>query len=84
MRYWWVNQKQTHRHEIGGGYDQLVRSPKPLAALKREQEKLDLGSAARRVRTQWLDRDSASRVISELFGARAASRALGAEKLATR
>lgn len=20
MRYWWVNQKQTHRHEIGGGY----------------------------------------------------------------
>ena len=20
MRYWWVNQNQTHRHEIGGGY----------------------------------------------------------------
>jgi len=20
MRYWWVNQKQTYRHEIGGGY----------------------------------------------------------------
>jgi hypothetical protein len=20
MRYWWVNQKQTHRHELGGGY----------------------------------------------------------------
>lgn len=20
MRYWWVNQKQTHRHEVGGGY----------------------------------------------------------------
>jgi putative restriction endonuclease len=20
LRYWWVNQKQTHRHEIGGGY----------------------------------------------------------------
>ncbi len=20
MRYWWVNQKQTHRHEIAGGY----------------------------------------------------------------
>jgi putative restriction endonuclease len=20
MRYWWVNQKQTHRHEIDGGY----------------------------------------------------------------
>jgi hypothetical protein len=20
VRYWWVNQKQTHRHEIGGGY----------------------------------------------------------------
>ena len=20
MNYWWVNQKQTYRHEIGGGY----------------------------------------------------------------
>lgn len=20
MNYWWVNQKQTHRHEVGGGY----------------------------------------------------------------
>ena len=20
MRYWWVNQNQTYRHEIGGGY----------------------------------------------------------------
>ena len=20
MRYWWVNQNQTHRQEIGGGY----------------------------------------------------------------
>jgi len=20
VRYWWVNQKQTHRHEIAGGY----------------------------------------------------------------
>lgn len=20
MRYWWVNQNQTHRHEVGGGY----------------------------------------------------------------
>jgi 2-polyprenyl-6-methoxyphenol hydroxylase-like FAD-dependent oxidoreductase len=20
MRYWWVNQNQTHRHELGGGY----------------------------------------------------------------
>jgi hypothetical protein len=20
MRYWWVNQKQTYRHEIGEGY----------------------------------------------------------------
>jgi putative restriction endonuclease len=28
MRYWWVNQKQTHRHEIGGGY---LWSPKRRA-----------------------------------------------------
>lgn len=27
-RYWWVNQKQTHRHEIGGGY---LWSPKRRA-----------------------------------------------------
>ena len=20
MRYWWVNQNQTYRHEVGGGY----------------------------------------------------------------
>lgn len=20
MRYWWVNQKQTYRHEVPGGY----------------------------------------------------------------
>jgi putative restriction endonuclease len=20
MRYWWVNQSQTYRHEVGGGY----------------------------------------------------------------
>ncbi len=20
MRYWWVNQNQTHRQEMGGGY----------------------------------------------------------------
>lgn len=20
MRYWWVNQKQTHQHEVAGGY----------------------------------------------------------------
>ncbi len=28
MRYWWVNQKQTYRHEIGGGY---LWSPKRKA-----------------------------------------------------
>lgn len=28
MRYWWVNQKQTHRHELGGGY---LWSPKRRA-----------------------------------------------------
>lgn len=28
MTYWWVNQKQTHRHEIGGGY---LWSPKRRA-----------------------------------------------------
>jgi hypothetical protein len=25
MRYWWVNQNQTFRHELAGGY---LRSPK--------------------------------------------------------
>jgi hypothetical protein len=20
MRYWWVNQNQTYKHEVGGGY----------------------------------------------------------------
>jgi putative restriction endonuclease len=20
MRYWWINQNQTYRHEVGGGY----------------------------------------------------------------
>jgi hypothetical protein len=28
VRYWWVNQKQTHRHEIRGGY---LWSPKRRA-----------------------------------------------------
>jgi hypothetical protein len=28
MRFWWVNQKQTHRHEIGGGF---LWSPKRKA-----------------------------------------------------
>jgi hypothetical protein len=28
MRYWWVNQKQTHRHELGDGY---LWSPKRRA-----------------------------------------------------
>lgn len=28
MRYWWVNQNQTYRHEIGGGY---LWSPKRRA-----------------------------------------------------
>ena len=28
MRYWWVNQKQTYRHDIGGGY---LWSPKRRA-----------------------------------------------------
>jgi hypothetical protein len=28
MRYWWVNQNQTHRQEIGGGY---LWSPKRSA-----------------------------------------------------
>lgn len=28
MRYWWVNQNQTYRHEVGGGY---LWSPKRKA-----------------------------------------------------
>jgi len=34
MRYWWVNQKQTHRHEITGGY---LWSPKRRADSSRNQ-----------------------------------------------
>ncbi|ABS28161.1 HNH endonuclease [Anaeromyxobacter sp. Fw109-5] len=34
MQYWWVNQKQTYRHEIGGGY---LWSPKRRADLSRNQ-----------------------------------------------
>lgn len=34
MRYWWVNQKQTHRHEIAGGY---LWSPKRRADSSRNQ-----------------------------------------------
>jgi putative restriction endonuclease len=34
MRYWWVNQKQTHRHEIAGGY---LWSPKRRADDTRNQ-----------------------------------------------
>lgn len=34
MRYWWVNQKQTHRHEIGGGY---LWSPKRKSDESRNQ-----------------------------------------------
>jgi len=34
VRYWWVNQKQTHRHEIGGGY---LWSPKRRADDSRNQ-----------------------------------------------
>jgi putative restriction endonuclease len=34
MQYWWVNQKQTYRHEIGGGY---LWSPKRRADLGRNQ-----------------------------------------------
>ncbi|HMR75025.1 MAG TPA: hypothetical protein PKD61_07935, partial [Polyangiaceae bacterium] len=34
MRYWWVNQKQTHRHEISGGY---LWSPKRRADNARNQ-----------------------------------------------
>lgn len=34
MRYWWVNQKQTFRHEIGGGY---LWSPKRKADGSRNQ-----------------------------------------------
>ena len=32
MRYWWVNQNQTYRHEVGGGY---LWSPKRKANLDR-------------------------------------------------
>lgn len=32
MRYWWVNQNQTYRHEIGGGY---LWSPKRTAGDRR-------------------------------------------------
>lgn len=58
-------------------YDWLVRSPRPLAEFKRYQLRLDLGRATRAVRTQWLDRPAASRVVAELFGVRVASRVLG-------
>jgi putative restriction endonuclease len=34
MRYWWVNQKQTHRHELGGGY---LWSPKRKSDDSRNQ-----------------------------------------------
>lgn len=34
MRYWWVNQKQTYRHEIGGGY---LWSPKRKSDQGRNQ-----------------------------------------------
>jgi putative restriction endonuclease len=34
MRFWWVNQAQTHRHEIGGGY---LWSPKRRADQARNQ-----------------------------------------------
>ena len=34
MHYWWVNQKQTHRHEVGGGY---LWSPKRRANGSRNQ-----------------------------------------------
>lgn len=34
MSYWWVNQKQTYRHEIGGGY---LWSPKRKADRSRNQ-----------------------------------------------
>ncbi|MDB4994240.1 MAG: hypothetical protein JWM74_1672, partial [Myxococcaceae bacterium] len=34
VNYWWVNQKQTHRHEIGGGY---LWSPKRRADNARNQ-----------------------------------------------
>ena len=34
MAYWWVNQKQTHRHEIAGGY---LWSPKRRADGARNQ-----------------------------------------------
>src|SRR4051812_29280378 len=34
MRFWWVNQKQTYRHEIGGGY---LWSPKRRADLSRNR-----------------------------------------------
>lgn len=34
MHYWWVNQKQTHRHEISGGY---LWSPKRRADDTRNQ-----------------------------------------------
>jgi len=28
MRYWWVNQNQTYRHEIGNGYMWLPKKQK--------------------------------------------------------
>jgi putative restriction endonuclease len=34
MRFWWVNQKQTHRQEIGGGY---LWSPKRRSDATRNQ-----------------------------------------------
>lgn len=33
MRFWWVNQKQTHRQEIGGGY---LWSPKRSARARNQ------------------------------------------------
>src|SRR5215469_2545077 len=41
MRYWWVNQNQTHRHELGGGYlwspkRNAIRSRNPFYESMRE------------------------------------------------
>lgn len=31
MRYWWVNQNKTYRHEVEGGY---LWSPKPRSCVR--------------------------------------------------
>jgi len=42
MRYWWVNHKQTFRHEVGGGYQ--TRKP-PINVKKVDLSQMVIGAA---------------------------------------